>query len=207
MATNEWRGRNPKQVYFETHQDIAVEWSKLAELMLDRKIRDKLSSIHQPMEIDQEMRDKDNKNKPKGKEYGDKKRRAVFSSIETGDKVVAKRQIFSNKLDSNFDSKIYEVVKKNGSDVTIQCVKSGVNYRRNVAHLKKIPIGIPQSVSSSLDNNKAAAANTASQSAAGGPSDPTTGTTIQSSDSSSNNFPARRQRKPTQRYGDYVSYK
>lgn len=162
-----------------------------SELLFGRNIKDKLPSIHQPSEFNQGVYDEDKKNKEKGKEYGDKKRKAAHSVIEEGDKVLVKRQIYTNKLDSKFEPAVYKVIKKNGGDTTIESVDSGVKYRRNVAHLKKLPHQTLQDLQP--------------------PSTPPTAITAAaestSSASSTTAEPAsKRQRKATHHYGDYVLY-
>lgn len=110
-----------------------------AELMFSRNIRDKLPSIQQPMEIDHELADRDKQKKHEGKEYGDAKRRAKKSEVQVGDLVVAKRQIMSNKLVTRYEPTAYEVIKRNGPEAVIKSTESSATFRRNMAHLKRIP--------------------------------------------------------------------
>lgn len=121
-----------------------------SELMFNRNIRDKLPSIHQPMEVDQELRDRDKEEKHKGKEYGDAKRKAKASEIGIGDLVVAKRQMMANKLSTPYESTPYEVIKRNGAEATIKSAETSAVFRRNVAHLKKIAPSISQSLSGTV---------------------------------------------------------
>lgn len=114
-----------------------------AELMFNWNIRDKLPSIHQPVEIDRELADRDKQKKHEGKEYGDAKRRAKESEIDVGDLVVAKRQMMSNKLATRYEPTAYEVTKRNGPEAIIKSTESSATFRRNVAHLKKIPSSLP----------------------------------------------------------------
>lgn len=110
-----------------------------AELMFNRNIRDKMPSIEQKKEVDGELYDRDTEMKAKGKQYIDHKRRAKTSDIEEGDEVVAKRQVTTNKLSTTFEPTVYTVTKRNGSEVTIESAATGTQYRRNVAHVKKLP--------------------------------------------------------------------
>lgn len=112
-----------------------------AELMFNRNIRDKLPTlVWKPNEsMDDETRDRDALMKQKGKDYADRKRHAKVNDVKEGDEVVAKRQIITNKLATKFEPAVYKVVKRNGSEVTIENSGTGTQYRRNVAHIKKIP--------------------------------------------------------------------
>lgn len=110
-----------------------------AELMFNRNIRDKLPSVDQTyMMDDDETYERDTFMKAKGKEYADKKRHAKLSEVKEGDKVVVKRQLMTNKLATTFEPTIYKVTKRNGSEVTVANPKTNSEYRRNVAHVKKV---------------------------------------------------------------------
>lgn len=183
-----------------------------AELMFGRTIKDKLPTIYQPMEVDQQLSDQDKLNKEKGKEYGDKKRKAELGSIKEGDMVLAKRQIYTSKLDSNFQPEVFKVIKKKGGDVIIESVNGGVQYRRNISHLKKIPENTLQTMNSNLPSLKtesSATPPTTTTSASTSTSQATStmallGIPDISSTSSSNVSAPKRQRKLVQRYGDCV---
>ncbi|XP_055306964.1 uncharacterized protein K02A2.6-like [Sitodiplosis mosellana] len=111
-----------------------------AELMFNRNIRDKLPSIDQHIgRGDNEVRDRDAEMKQKGKEYADRKRHAQANDLKEGDEVIVKRQIVSNKLDTAFEPVIHTVAKRMGSEVIVVHSGTGKQYRRNVAHVKKIP--------------------------------------------------------------------
>lgn len=110
-----------------------------AELMFNRNIRDKLPTIYQPVEVDPELADRDKKKKEEGKEYGDRKRRAAASDVAVGDRVFAKRQMVNNKLATPFDSTEYELVQRKGPDAVIKSTDTSATFRRNVAHLRKVP--------------------------------------------------------------------
>lgn len=110
-----------------------------AELMFNRNIRDKLPAIHQHRDPDDELRDRDAEMKSKGKEYADRKRHAKQSDVKEGDEVVAKRQVVTNKLATKFEPTVYTVVNRSGAEVTIENASTGSQYKRNVAHVKKLP--------------------------------------------------------------------
>lgn len=110
-----------------------------AEMMYGRVIRDKLPTMHQPLDTDEETRDTDRENKAKGKIYADKHRNAKPNDVKVGDIVLVKRQVVNNKLDSPFETTEYEVIKRSGSEVTVTSLATGSCYRRNVSHVKKIP--------------------------------------------------------------------
>lgn len=112
-----------------------------AELMFNRNIRDKLPMFEASTgeHADSEVRDRDALMKQKGKEYADRKRHAKPNDVKEGDEVVAKRQIITNKLATKFEPTVYNVIKRSGAEVTIVNPGTGTQYKRNVAHVKKLP--------------------------------------------------------------------
>ncbi|XP_055644734.1 uncharacterized protein K02A2.6-like [Toxorhynchites rutilus septentrionalis] len=90
------------------------------DLMFGRRVRNKLPQIPREVHCDEAVSDFDRTQKEKGRIYADHKRKARRSDIEEGDKVLVKRF-------------------RNGADVTLRCLETGKEYRRNVAHLKKLP--------------------------------------------------------------------
>ncbi|XP_037028486.1 uncharacterized protein K02A2.6-like [Bradysia coprophila] len=113
-----------------------------AEMMFSRNIRDKLPSIRAPRsENDEEVRDRDTEMKNKGKQYADTKRHAEPNEIREGDNVVLKRQKPTNKLSSTFEPTTYTVKERKGSEIVVENPETETEYRRNVAHAKKIPTG------------------------------------------------------------------
>lgn len=107
-----------------------------SELMFGRTIRDKLPSIEQPFEVDEEVRDRDKMKKLAGKLYADKKRNAKINEIKEGDVVWLKRLIKTNKLSPAFDTEPFKVIERNGSELLVENMSSKAQYRRNVAHVK-----------------------------------------------------------------------
>lgn len=135
----DWRVELQKYLMAYRSTPHTVTGASPAMLMFGREMKDKLPNIHQPTEMDGEIRDRDMEKKLKGKEYGDSRRGARQNDIEEGDKVLAKRQIKENKLQSVFEPTEYVVLKRDGAEVTIESTETGKLYRRNVAHLQKIP--------------------------------------------------------------------
>lgn len=109
-----------------------------SELMFGRRIRSKLPQVPVYHSNDEEVRDMDRLQKEKGREYSDKKRKANHSKIEVGDEVLIKRMKKNNKLDTDYINEEFVVVRKQEADCTLKSIKTGREYRRNVAHLKKI---------------------------------------------------------------------
>lgn len=109
-----------------------------SQMLFGRNIRDKLPCILQPMEIDEETADKDKEKKEKGKLYADNRRNARECDIGEGDNVLVKRMVKTNKLSSNFEPEMYEVVAKEGGTTLVREKNSGVSYRRHISHLQKI---------------------------------------------------------------------
>lgn len=114
-----------------------------AELMFGRRIRTKLPQVPVERADDGEIRDRDALAKEKGKIYADGKRRAEESRIEVGDSVLAKRMKKCNKLEANYSPEEFDVVRKQGGDVTVRSKVTGKEFRRNVAHLKKMETDSP----------------------------------------------------------------
>lgn len=121
-------------------------------MMFGRNIRDKLPDIHQPIEIDEEVADRDKSEKEKGKAYADERRNAKISDIQEGDEVLVKRVVKTNKLQSTFEPDEYIVVARKGAELTIENKETNKRYRRNVAHVKKIERS-PEPIAKRLRNH------------------------------------------------------
>ena len=106
-----------------------------AELLYGRTYRTKLPQLRE-IAVDSEVRDRDAERKRKGKVYADYKRNAVESTIQTGDKVLM-RQKKKNKLSATFKGEPFTAFQKNGNQIVIRA-DSGVQYKRNVTHVKKL---------------------------------------------------------------------
>ncbi|XP_055622409.1 uncharacterized protein K02A2.6-like [Toxorhynchites rutilus septentrionalis] len=110
-----------------------------SELMFGRRMRTKLPTILATSPEYDEVRDRDVVEKEKGRVYADEKRRARKSDIEVGDQVLAKRVRKENKLNADFSTAEFDVVRKSGTDVVIRSKETGEEFRRSAAHLKKLP--------------------------------------------------------------------
>lgn len=113
-----------------------------SDLMFGRTIRSKIPALrdieHEVPRLT-EAQDKDRVLKEKGKEREDIRRKARYSDIEIGDKVLAKDFGPKNKLSTTFRDEDNTVINRQGNRVTIQNNESGKIFQRAVAHLKKIP--------------------------------------------------------------------
>lgn len=113
-----------------------------AEMMFNRNIGDKLPSVREAnVSNDEAVRDRVREMKQRGKQYADMRRHAKPNEIEEGDDVVLKRQKLTNKLSSTFEPTTYTVKERNGSEIVVENAETKTEYRRNVAHAKKIPTG------------------------------------------------------------------
>lgn len=111
-----------------------------SELFFGRLFRDKIPSVIDigNTNIDGEIRDRDRVVKEKGKEYADRKRGAIETSLEPGDKVYVKNLTPNNKTCPNFNSKPHTIISRSGGDVQVRNDETGQDYRRNIIHLKKV---------------------------------------------------------------------
>lgn len=125
-----------------------------SEMMFGWNIRDKLPNISQPMERDEEVYERDKEKKEKEKQYTDKRRGAKECEIRVGDKVLVKRHIKANKLSTTFDPTVHTVVKRNGSEVTVESTDTKKLYRRNVSHLKRAPAEMNLTEDSNLQSTE-----------------------------------------------------
>lgn len=112
-----------------------------SEMMFTWNIRDKLPTMKEVRINDESVRDRDKEEKGKGKEYGDRIRNAKSNEIQEGDEVILKRQKMTNKLSTTFEPTTFKVVDRSGSEITVENPETSTQYRRNVAHVKKIPQG------------------------------------------------------------------
>ena len=112
-----------------------------AELLMGRKLRDKLPKVQIPMDRATEsqwqllLKERDARAKLRQKEYADRTRAARFSDIEEGDQVLLK-QARENKLSPNYEPEPYKVVHKEGNAVLLEDT-DGNSKMRNIAHMKK----------------------------------------------------------------------
>lgn len=106
-----------------------------SQLLFGRKLRTKLPELFDYNVDDFEVRDRDAERKEKGKMYSDKRRMAAETDIRAGDQVLVK-QDRENKLSTPFNKSPFKVVKMNGNSAIVES-DQGVQYKRNVTHLKK----------------------------------------------------------------------
>lgn len=105
--------------------------------MFGRTIVDKLPHLNESIVIDEELHDRDKIEKEKGKQYSDKRRHAQENNIETGEIVWLKRLTPGNKLSPTFEPIDHKVISRSGSELLVENVLNGAQYRRNVAHVKR----------------------------------------------------------------------
>jgi len=80
-----------------------------AEVLFKRSMRTKLPELCRPNVADEEVRERDNLQKMKGKEYGGKRRRAIENDLSIGDTVLV-QQLKHDKLSTTFSAKSHAVV-------------------------------------------------------------------------------------------------
>lgn len=104
------------------------------ELLFGRKLRTKLPELGNTNINNFEVRNRDRTHKEKGKMYSDEKRKAVPSTLKTGDQVFMK-QGRENKLSTTFNPKPLTVLDKQGNSLLLES-DQGVTYKRNITHVK-----------------------------------------------------------------------
>lgn len=109
-----------------------------AELMLNRKIRNKLPSMSLTQVENESLADRIKIRSADMKEYTDRKRRAKDSKIQEGDEVLLYDTAKKSKLDTNFKPERYKVLRKEKGEVTVQSKEDGSVKKRNVVHVKKV---------------------------------------------------------------------
>lgn len=123
------------------------------ELMYKRNIREKIPSLNDigHEQMDEEAADMDLINKQKGKVREYRVRNAKEDDIRVGDKVLLQNVIFPHKLTTNFGNTEYELIQRNGNEVTV-VDKEGKTVKRNISHLKKIPTPMDVETMGTNDN-------------------------------------------------------
>ena len=112
-----------------------------AELLMGRKLRDKLPQVHPPRDQATEaewqvlFRERYAQRKLREKEYADSKRYTTTSDITEGDLILL-LQNRENKFSSTFEPEPYRVVEKNGNAVVIEN-SAAQSKMRNAGHMKK----------------------------------------------------------------------
>ena len=77
-------------------------------MLFGRKIRTKLPELSD-VHVEQEVRDRDNKQKSNSKAYGDMQRNARYPEVLPGDQVLVQQER-KNKLTTRFEPRPYTVV-------------------------------------------------------------------------------------------------
>ncbi|XP_039446685.1 uncharacterized protein K02A2.6-like [Culex pipiens pallens] len=136
----DWRTALQEFVHVYNRTPHSVTEKAPLELLLGRPVKDLLPSLRtEPGSYrDEGVRDMDAMKKAKGKLYADKHRHAKPSDIKVGDSVMVKNYD-SGKLEPNFRSERFTVIKRSENDVVIES-ENGVRYRRCVTHLRKWPL-------------------------------------------------------------------
>lgn len=111
-----------------------------AQLIFNRKLRDKLPCISQPSVQREDIADRDADKKFDGKVYADARAKARTPQIQRGDSVLLRARP-TNKLSPSFDPSPFQVVAADGKEVTIQ--RDGKQLRRSVADVKRCPVSEP----------------------------------------------------------------
>lgn len=131
---SDWKKELQKYLQMYRSTPHATTLKTPSELMFGRTIRDKLPSIFQPMEQNEELRDRDKQSKEKGKIYTDDKRNSKPNEIKKGDEVWIRKEVKTNKLAPKFDPVSYDVVERKGSEIVVVNPETNEKYRRNVSH-------------------------------------------------------------------------
>ena len=131
----DWKDDLMNYLYMYISTQHSVTGVSPAEMLYGRKLRTKLPEIEQFNVDDISVRDQDNENIMKGKDYSDRKRNASENSVEKGDLVLLRNQK-ENKFSTPFMSTPVKVIDKFGSKVTVR-TGEGVDYNRNVTFVKK----------------------------------------------------------------------
>lgn len=135
---SDWRAELQKTLRVHRNTPHSTTGVAPAELLLNRKIRDKIPRINYDSIIDKfELNDKDAAAKGKGKEYGDARVGARKSTLEVGDSVLLKNMTRSSKLQPRFEAKVWKIDEKEGPRLKVKDAQGRI-LERNVAHVKKV---------------------------------------------------------------------
>lgn len=105
-----------------------------AELLFKRKMRGKLPELTS-VDKDLEVHDHDAEKKGKYKLYADEHRKADFSNVAVGDRVLIS-QDKTDKFTTPFNATPHTVVSKAGNKITVES-PTGAQYSRNTTFVKK----------------------------------------------------------------------
>lgn len=146
LENRDWIQDMEKYLLMYRSTPHSVTGKSPAEMMFNRNIRDKLPAMPAIAMPDEEVMDRDREAKSKGMDYANEKRNAKPSDIKEGDGVIIKRPKKANKLSSTFEPTVYKVMKRNGSEITVMNEETSTQYRRNVAHAKKVEVQTEKTV-------------------------------------------------------------
>lgn len=136
----DWKTWLPEYILNKHTKPNETTGQSPGDLFYNRKIRNKIPGLVDSLRgIDDQVRDRDREMKQKGKERADEARHAKTAEVEVGDHVFVKNLLKKDKLSTNFSPDVHEVLVKKGGDVVVKNCSTGKFYRRNIAHLKKIP--------------------------------------------------------------------
>lgn len=105
-----------------------------AELLFKRKMRGKLPDLTS-VDTDLEVHDYDAEKKGKYKLYTDEHRKAEYSNVAVGDRVLL-RQDKIDKFTTPFNATPHTVVRKARNQITVES-PTGAQYTRNTTFVKK----------------------------------------------------------------------
>lgn len=135
-----WRSALTEYVSTYNMRPHSVTNKAPLEVMTGRPVKGLLPSLkHNKFQEEEGVRERDTIAKLKGKLYADHRRHATESNIQKGDKVLMLRTKPSSKLDANFETQPCIVTDIKDGDVLVKN-NEGTQYRRNVSHLKKVPV-------------------------------------------------------------------
>lgn len=141
LQGKDWKGGVQDFLFQYRSTPHTVTLLSPAELLMGRKLRDKLPQVQPPRDQATEaewqvlLRERYAQRKLREKEYADSKRHATTSDITEGDQILL-RQNRENKLSPTFKPEPYRVVEKNGNAVIIED-SAGQSKMRNAGHMKK----------------------------------------------------------------------
>ena len=141
LQSKNWKEEVQDVLFYYRSTPHTVTSVSPAELLMGRKLKDKLPQVQPPRDQATEaewqifLRERYARRKLREKEYADSKRHATTSDITEGD-LIPLRQNQENTLSPTFEPAPYRVVEKTGNAVVIKN-SAGQSKMRNAAHMKK----------------------------------------------------------------------
>ena len=126
-----------------------------AELLFRRKLKTKMPELvdleEEEMEVsDQGVRDRDTQRKQSGKDYADKRFHARDRNVREGDNVLLEKKK-ENKLSPCYEKEPYQVISRYGDQMVLRSPE-GVQYKRNLQHIKPFNMPDPKEQETPLQN-------------------------------------------------------